>query len=155
MNKKFFYMDPVYFDLINIIFVNIVFFTFYKEATSGPITLRAAIGTPIVLLSFYFESKASKALENSHKNPEEIKKLTTSGVYSKIRHPIYLGRILLNAGFLIIFPIIPMFFVSIAFIIIWYLIALYEERTLMKKFGKKYVSYKKKVPMFIPKKSAS
>ena len=154
MDKKFFYIDPVYFDLINIIFVNIVFFTFYKEATSGLITLRAAIGTPIVLLSFYFESKASRTLESSHAKPEEIKKLMTSGIYSKIRHPIYLGRILLNIGFLIIFPIIPMIFVSIAFILIWYLIALYEEKVLVGKF-KKYKNYKKRVPMLVPKKFSS
>jgi len=152
MDKKFFYIDPLYFDLINLIFINIVFFAFYREAIAGFILLRAAIGTPIVLLSFYFETKAHRALRKAHSHPKEIKKLITTGIYSKIRHPIYLGRMFINLGFLIIFPILPMAFVSIFFIVIWYLMAFYEERILIKKFGKNYKKYKKKVPMFIPKK---
>ncbi len=152
MKRKFFYIPPLYFDLINLIVINIVFFSFYKEATSGLILLRAAIGTPIVLLSFYFESISHKVLEKAHSYPEEIKKLVTTGIYSKIRHPIYLGRILLNIGFLIIFPILPMAVVAITFIVVWYLMALYEERILIKKFGKRYKKYKEKVPMFIPRK---
>jgi len=152
MEKKFFYIDPLYFDLINLIFINIVFFTFYKQAIAGLVLLRAAIGTPIVLLSFYFESLAHRVLRKAHAHPKDIKKLVTVGIYSKLRHPIYLGRIFVNLGFLIIFPILPMLFVTIFFIIVWCLMAIYEETILIKKFGKKYKKYKKKVPMFIPKK---
>ncbi|NIO45114.1 MAG: DUF1295 domain-containing protein [Candidatus Aenigmarchaeota archaeon] len=152
MEKKFFYIDPLYFDIINLIFINAVFFAFYKQAIAGLLLLRAAVGTPIVLLSFYFESVAHRVLRKAHSNPKEIKKLITIGIYSKLRHPIYLGRIFVNLGFLIIFPILPMTIVTICFIIIWYLMAFYEETLLLKKFGKKYKQYKKKVPMFIPKK---
>jgi len=152
MDRKFFYIDPLYFDLINLIFINIVFFTFYKEIISGFILLRAAIGTPIILLSFYFESISHRVFNNPHSHPDEVKKLIMGGIYSKIRHPIYLGRILLNVGFLIIIPILPMLIIAIAFILVWFLLALYEETVLIKKFGKKYKKYKKKVPMFIPKK---
>ncbi len=152
MNRKFFYIDPLYFDLINLIFINIVFFVFYKEAIAGWFLLRAAIGTPIVLLSFYFETKSHRALKQAHAHPENIKKLVTTGVYAKIRHPIYLGRIFLNIGFLIIFPILSMLIVAIVFVIFWYLLALYEEMILTYKFGNRYKKYKKKVPMFIPKK---
>lgn len=151
MDKKYFYIPPLYFDLINIIFINIVFFGFYREATSGLLILRALIGTPIVLLSFYFETISHKVFGNVHSNPEEIRKLVTSGVYSRIRHPVYLGRIFLNIGFLILFPILPMLLVSMVFITVWYMIALYEESILLKKFGRKYRNYKEKVPMFIPK----
>ena len=152
MNRKFFYLDPLYFDLINLIFINIIFFTLYKEVISGFILLRAAIGTPIVLLSFYFESISHRVFNKPRSHPDEVKKLITGGIYSKIRHPIYLGRILLNVGFLIIIPLLPMLIIAIAFILVWFLLALYEENTLIKKFGKKYKNYKKKVPMFIPKK---
>ena len=155
MKEKTFYMSPVYFDLINLVFINLVFFAFYREAVSGPLLLRAAIGTPIALLSFYFESKACRVLEECRSHPERVKKLITHGVYSNIRHPIYLGRILLNLGFLIILPIIPMLVVAVVFIMLWYIVALYEEKLLVKRFGKRYHKYKEKVPMFIPKKSTS
>ncbi len=151
MRKKFFYINPVYFDLINLIFINVIFFAFYKQAISGLILLRATVGTPIVLLSFYFESVAHKALRKAHSQPDEIKKLVTNGIYSKLRHPIYLGRIFVNLGFFIIFPILPMLIVTISFVILWYLMAFYEETILIKMFPKKYKKYKKKVPMFIPK----
>jgi protein-S-isoprenylcysteine O-methyltransferase Ste14 len=146
------YIKPLYFDIINLAFVNLVFFLFYREAIAGLLILRAAIGTPIILLSFYFESISHKVFQNAHRRPEEIRKLVTSGIYSKVRHPIYLGRMLLNIGFLIMFPIIPMLFVAIVFVIVWYLMALSEEMFLMKKFSKSYKKYKEKVPMFIPKK---
>lgn len=152
MKKKFFYVSPFYFDLINLIFINSVFFVFYKEAIAGLFILRAAIGTPIVLLSFYFESKTLEVFKKHNVKPEEIRKLVTTGIYAKIRHPIYLGRIFMNLGFLILFPILPMLITSIFFILIWYSIAWYEEKILIEMFGKKYKKYKEKVPMFIPKK---
>jgi len=151
MNKKIFYISPLYFDLINLIFINIVFFAFYEDATAGFLILRVAIGTPIILSSLYFESSSHKVFKNLHNNPEKIRKLVTGGIYSKIRHPIYLGRILLNLGFLIMFPIVPMIMIAIVFIIIWCFIAVYEEKILIEKFGKRYRKYKKRVPMFIPK----
>jgi protein-S-isoprenylcysteine O-methyltransferase Ste14 len=49
-------------------------------------------------------------------------------------------------------PILPMLIVAIVFVLVWYLMALYEEMFLMKKFSKNYKKYKEKVPMFIPKK---
>jgi protein-S-isoprenylcysteine O-methyltransferase Ste14 len=146
------YIKPLYFDIINLAFVNLVFFLFYREATAGLLILRAAIGTPIVLLSFYFESKSCSVLGKPQSHPQEIRKLVTSGIYSKMRHPVYLGRMLMNLGFLIIFPIVPMLIVAIVFVIVWYLMALHEEMLLMKKFGRNYKKYREKVPMFIPKK---
>jgi len=146
------YIKPLYFDIINLAFVNLVFFLFYREATAGLLILRAAIGTPIVLLSFYFESKSCSVLGKPQSHPQEIRKLVTSGVYSKMRHPVYLGRMLMNLGFLIIFPIVPMLIVAIVFVIVWYLVALHEEMFLMKRFGRNYKKYREKVPMFIPKK---
>jgi len=147
-----FYIKPLYFDIINIVFINLVFFLFYRDATAGLLILRTAIGTPIVLLSFYFESQSCAVLRKPQCHPQEVRKLVTSGVYSKMRHPVYLGRMLLNLGFLIIMPILPMLVVAIMFVIVWYLMALHEEMHLMQKFGKKYKKYKEKVPMFIPKK---
>ena len=156
--EDYFYISPLIFDIVNLIFINFVFFMFYRLATSDtflPLVIRVFIGTPIVLSSFYLEVESHNVFKKSHFKPEEIRNLITGGIYSKLRHPVYLGRILLNMGFLIMFPIMQMLFVTIVFILIWLLVAKYEEIILIKKFGKKYKSYKKKVPMFIPKKSTS
>lgn len=74
----------------------------------------------------------------------KIKNLVTSGIYSKIRHPMYLG---------INFTLIGLMFLyhKIWFIIIVTLIVLYffrrmhtEDKYLTKKLGKRYQEYKKK-----------
>jgi protein-S-isoprenylcysteine O-methyltransferase Ste14 len=44
------------------------------------------------------------------------------------------------------------FFVTPIVIILIYLISWKEEQELIKEFGSEYEDYKKKVPMFLPKK---
>ena len=75
--------------------------------------------------------------------------LVSSGIYSYIRHPIYLGLILVFTGseilassYLIIFlPLLYLWF---------YNQAKKEEVLLLARFGKQYESYLSKTRMFIP-----
>jgi len=77
-------------------------------------------------------------------------KLTTSGPYAFVRHPLYLGTMLLAVGFIILFKI---FYVGIALLVV--MIFVYtktirkEEGMLEGRFGE-YAEYKKKVPAIIP-----
>ncbi len=80
-------------------------------------------------------------------------KLITTGLYRYIRNPMLLGLFLflLGLGFLLgslslIFVFTPLFVV----INVLYLKAI-EEKEMEKKFGKQYLEYKKRVPMFFPK----
>jgi protein-S-isoprenylcysteine O-methyltransferase Ste14 len=75
-------------------------------------------------------------------NPK-IKKLVTWGIYSKIRHPLYLGIILTLFGLALIYP-------KAWFILVSLLISIYfarrmhvEDRYLIETLGKKYRDYKK------------
>ncbi len=73
----------------------------------------------------------------------ESEKLITTGIYSKIRHPMYLGFILWIIGF----PLLMQSIVTFASAILWIPQILYwkisEEKSLKKKY-KKYLEYKKK-----------
>jgi protein-S-isoprenylcysteine O-methyltransferase Ste14 len=83
---------------------------------------------------------------------EHIEKIVTGGIYSKIRHPGYLGLILAYFG--IAFWFINMIPVIIALILsaLYILTALKEEEYLTKKFGNGYEEYRRLVPWrFIPK----
>lgn len=75
--------------------------------------------------------------------------LVTSGIYGKIRHPLYLAGILIftfqpyiTRNMLVITALADMYFVYGALI---------EEKRLLKVFGEEYRNYMKKVPRFIPK----
>lgn len=77
-------------------------------------------------------------------------KVTKSGIYTKVRHPMYLGLIFLYIGFSLITSSLLVSIYSIIGIlfIIWQ--AFNEEKHLINRFGKQYLKYKKQVPMFFP-----
>ena len=74
-----------------------------------------------------------------------------TGVFSFVRHPIYLSEILLYLGFL-------MLNVSLAAGVVWVIgigffhyISRYEEKLLLARFGEEYKHYMAEVPMWIPR----
>ncbi|MDX0986075.1 isoprenylcysteine carboxyl methyltransferase [Sinorhizobium medicae] len=77
-------------------------------------------------------------------------KVVTEGVYGVVRHPQYLGVILVVLGQLIDWPTIPT--LVLAPVIIWLYIDLArrEEQALVERFGSKYLAYRRRVPMIIP-----
>lgn len=77
-------------------------------------------------------------------------KLTTSGPYAFVRHPLYLGTTLLAVGFIVLLKIYyvgPALLVVMAFV--YYETIKKEEGMLEGKF-KEYADYRKKVPTMIP-----
>lgn len=70
-------------------------------------------------------------------------KLVTAGIYSKIRHPMYIGLVLLHIGF----PFIARSFIACVSTILWAgIIAVwtyFEEKNLERRFGQRYIDYKK------------
>lgn len=73
----------------------------------------------------------------------EVDHLVTTGIYSRIRHPIYVGLILVHIGF----PLAVRSLVTLVSAAIWTpLIALWmhwEEQSLERRFGREYVEYKR------------
>jgi len=82
----------------------------------------------------------------------KVKKyLTTTGPYSFIRNPIYLGNILICLGLVVISELL--WFVPISFFYclgIYFLAVRYEENHLLKKFGESYLRYMENVPRWFP-----
>ena len=77
-------------------------------------------------------------------------KFITTGIYSKMRHPQYTGILLVALGFLIQWPTLITLILFPFLVIMYYKLAKREERDIEKKYKRKYLNYKKKVPMFIP-----
>ena len=73
----------------------------------------------------------------------EEEALVTTGIYSKIRHPMYFGLILLHVGYPFIFKSFAACLSTIlwaGFIAIW---KRFEEKNLERRFGQKYIDYKR------------
>lgn len=76
--------------------------------------------------------------------------LITSGIYRFVRHPQYLGIILLSLG-LTIRSLRPISFIAWITLLIGYLIlASLEERSLFKAYGPRYKEYSKRTAFIVP-----
>jgi protein-S-isoprenylcysteine O-methyltransferase Ste14 len=80
-------------------------------------------------------------------------KLITTGLYRYSRNPMLLGLFIILLGLGLLFRSLSLIFIFTPIFVlinILYLKAI-EEKEMEKKFGKQYLEYKKKVPMFFPK----
>lgn len=77
--------------------------------------------------------------------------LVTTGIYTRIRHPQYLGFLLITLGLnvqwltiitLLLWPILA---------VLYYRLAKTEDKEVEEKFGEEFQKYKRSVPMFIPR----
>ena len=80
-------------------------------------------------------------------------KLITTGIYAHIRNPMVIAGILIGEGLGFLFGSLSLILIFIPLLTLLgaiYLKAV-EERELELRFGRDYLEYKKKVPMFIPR----
>jgi len=83
-----------------------------------------------------------------HKN----KTVTSTGPYSYVRNPLYLGSFLLGLGFCFLTHKLWIVIFGLGLFALIYGFTIYsEERELENRFGDAYREYKKKVPSFIPR----
>jgi protein-S-isoprenylcysteine O-methyltransferase Ste14 len=77
--------------------------------------------------------------------------LKTDGIYSRVRHPSYLGILLIVSGFAALMNSLYSFLVLVVpvFIAVLYRIKV-EEKLLTEEFGDNYSEYKKETKMLIP-----
>jgi len=119
--------------------------------------------TIIKLISMICITYGLIIIKQSFKNQSIFKFLTTedrfinddylkiSGVYSKVRHPLYSGTILIFIGLFLFIPKISTI-IALTATLLYLIIGIpLEERKLILKYGDKYLEYKKKVPSIIPK----
>ena len=87
----------------------------------------------------------------STKNPR-ADALNTTGMYSIVRHPLYLGNFLMNLG-ASLFPrtwFLPII-VTLAFVLHYERVIFIEEEFLESKFGNEFRAWAARVPIIIPR----
>lgn len=80
------------------------------------------------------------------------KQLNTKGIYSVVRHPLYVGNYLMWLGLLIFIMDFPFLLATSLMFWLYYERIMYaEERYLEGEFGQQYLDWSMQVPAFIPK----
>ena len=76
--------------------------------------------------------------------------LVTTDIHRHVRHPQYLGFLLITLGMNVLWVTISTLILWPILAIVYYRLAKEEDKELEEKFGEEYRKYKQLVPMFIP-----
>jgi protein-S-isoprenylcysteine O-methyltransferase Ste14 len=82
---------------------------------------------------------------------QQHRKLAVTGPYSYVRHPQYVGFILIMLGFLVQWPTLLTLAMFPVLAVMYVKLAKSEERDSIAEFGAAYTSYAKEVPGFWPR----
>ena len=109
---------------------------------------------PFHILSFIFIGGGFILISAGWKvlyDAQRLHGLATSGVYSYVRHPQYVGFILVMVGFLLQWPTILTLAMFPVLVFMYVRLAHSEEREALVEFGAAYERYRQEVPGFIPR----
>ncbi|MBW1717056.1 MAG: isoprenylcysteine carboxylmethyltransferase family protein [Deltaproteobacteria bacterium] len=113
-----------------------------------PVIVRLPIGILLLIVSGYMAKTGLSIVSGKKAQSQGV---INKGVFSVVRHPIYLSEIILYLGLLILNISLAAAFIWIIAIFFLHYISRYEERLLLTKFGKEYEQYMKEVPMWFPR----
>lgn len=131
------------------IFLDYIFFHTQK-LFSGliPQMVCIPIGLSFIALGFNLAYNAIQIVFSEYR-PEPV--MITEGLFSKTRHPIYLGAMVVYLGILILTRSLIGGFVFLFVMIMYHFLAKHEEKLMIEIFGEKYCGYIDRVPMWLPK----
>lgn len=126
----------------------------FEFADYPPHTVTLIAGTPCYALGLWLFHWSHPDLGTNWSQTLEIKEnhyLVNSGIYSRIRHPMYLATLIFTVGQALVVPNYiagPSF--GIGMVILIALRAGREERMMLEQFGDEYASYCKHTNRLIP-----
>jgi protein-S-isoprenylcysteine O-methyltransferase Ste14 len=113
--------------------------------------LHLTICLPFLALGAWLGIEGTKETSLKVAETHRSEKIVTTGVYSIVRHPQYVGGLLAHVGISFLLSAWYSLLATPLMFAIIYLISRKEEEELIKEFGKEYEKYKKKVPMLLAK----
>jgi protein-S-isoprenylcysteine O-methyltransferase Ste14 len=138
-------------------------FSIHSRTIASWPRLKYLVGLPAGLIGLFFMWNAFRkyffnlsgvAIFSKRRYANELGKegvLETGGLYSYVRHPLYLGTLLFIWSLFLFFPLLNNL-LACGLITLYTLAGIYlEEKKLLNTFGEPYAAYRRKVPMLIPR----
>ena len=124
-----------------------IFFGWQGDPHSGPFHVASYV---LIFGGFVLLARSWGILYEAQRRRE----LATSGPYAWVRHPQYLGFILIMTGFLLQWPTLVTLVMFPILVTMYVRLARREERQAAAEFGDEYASYAKRTPAFLPRPGA-
>ena len=111
-----------------------------------PLVIRLTILGAALAAAFYL-FKSGHVVVSGEQRPTTV---VSSGAFRYVRHPLYLGSILVYSGLTISTASLFCLGLLVVIVVFYNYIAGYEEKLLEAKFGEAYVAYQKITGKWIP-----
>jgi len=125
-----------------------VMFGWKSNPHFGPFHVASNI---LIVAGFWVLASAWKVLYEAQRS----RRLAKTGAYARIRHPQYVGFVLIMTGFLLQWPTLVTLSMFPILVSMYARLAKREQVEMLAQFGEEYRSYMAQVPAFIPKVGSS
>ena len=99
----------------------------------------------------YALSRALFVNRSAIRSAAHVKALVKTGIYARVRHPIYGADMALVWGIWLMFPSVRMLLAACWATLVFFVWARIEEDFLVKRFKVAYLGYRARVPMLFPR----
>jgi protein-S-isoprenylcysteine O-methyltransferase Ste14 len=117
-------------------------------AASVPLYVRIPVAALLVFMGIYLAVRGHRTVFGEVREPPSVIK---SGVFSHIRHPLYLSNILIYLGLIVLTMSLASLILWVIIFIFYDRISAYEEVQLTERFGEEYSEYTEQVPRWLPR----
>lgn len=120
-----------------------------SQIAGGVLALAGIILAPIALSNYQMSEFVGLHQLQRNEQPEGGQ-LQTGGLNAYVRHPLYLGVLLIVWGLFLALPMKAVLAIAVVTSMYSVVGTILEEKKLVIEFGEAYVEYQKKVPMLLP-----
>lgn len=121
-----------------------VMFGWKRNPHFGPFHLLSSV---FIFGGFILLSSAWKILYAA----QRAHRLATTGLYARLRHPQYVGFVLIMFGFLLQWPTLITLAMFPVLVFMYAFLARKEEADMLAEFGEEYREYAARTPRFMPR----